>query len=95
MGVQADDDLIKVAMDRIALMEKNKRMFYGNSSRAHNGSGDINIRVDGSFSPVPRHSKMPAALMAEELRDFGTNDRVMKPSVKQQRASREFQMERQ
>ena len=88
--MQADDELIKVAMDRIALMEKNKHMFYGSSGRAQHGSGDINIRVDGSFSPVPKQSKMPVALRAEELKDFGTNDRVMKPSFKQQRASREY-----
>ena len=28
-GVQAGDDLIKLAMDRMKLVEKNKHMFFG------------------------------------------------------------------
>jgi len=61
IGVQAGDELIKVTMDRMRLMEKNKRMFYGgDDSRArapqNNLSGDLFTNMDGSFSPAPRQT---------------------------------------
>lgn len=90
VGVQAGDDLIKVAMDRIKLMEKNKRMFYGSPGRSQNGSADRFTHLDGSFSPAPKHSNSRVVMRAELVKDFGTNERVMKPSIKQQKASKDF-----
>jgi len=66
-------------MDRLALIEKSKYMFFG--SGGHQGTADRFCNVDGSFSPAPRHSKMPVVLKAQMVNDDGKQDRYMMPSL--------------
>jgi len=43
--------------------------------------------MDGNFSPAPKHAKNPIATKAAMLNDFGQNDKVMAPSLRQQKQS--------
>ncbi len=55
IGIQAGDDLIKLANDRVMLLERQRHMFYASGGTL--GGGDNYGKMDGSFSPVPRHAK--------------------------------------
>ena len=77
VGVQAGDDLIKVSMDRVKLLEKQRRMFF-----APTAAGDKFSQMDGTFSPSGKHRKNPVVLRAELVGDTGVNDRVLPPSLK-------------
>lgn len=82
IGVQAGDDLIKLSMDRVKLIEKQRHMFF-----APTAAGDRFSKIDGTFSPSGKYRKNPVVMKAELLGDSGENDRVMAPSLKQQRMS--------
>ena len=85
VGVQAGDDLIKVTMDRVKLLEKQRRMFF-----APTAAGDKYNHMDGSFSPSTKHRKNPVVVKAELLGDTGENDKVMAPSQRQQYLSAKY-----
>ena len=98
-GVQVGDDLIKVSMDRVKLIEKNKRMFYGSDNsadsridhRKHHSSAEAFVNMDGTFSPMPKPSAQLIKMRQEMFGDDTSKDRIMQPSLKQQIASKEFQ----
>ena len=89
-GVQVGDDLIKVTMDRVKLMEKNKRMFYGGEpgadsrvdNRKHHSSAESYHNIDGTFSPAPKQSANRIKMRQEMFGDRGVNDRIMQPSIR-------------
>lgn len=91
-------------MDRVKLIEKNKRMFYGGSDnsadsrldhRKHHSSAEAFMNMDGTFSPAPKPSAQLIKMRQEMFGDDTSKDRVMQPSLKQQIASKEFYQERQ
>ena len=85
IGVQAGDDLIKVTMDRVKLLEKQRHMFFAPTAAA-----DKYSHMDGSFSPSAKHRKNPVVVKAELLGDTGENDKVMAPSQRQQYLSAKY-----
>ena len=64
-------------------------MFY-----AKDGGGADRVTVmDGSLSPQGKHRKRPVVMKAELYGETTQNDRVVAPSLKQQRESLEWQAE--
>lgn len=84
VGVQAGDDLIKAALDRVRLLEKNKHMFF---------AGDSFYGASGNFSPAVKPNRSALVMKAELAGDNIKDERVMRPSLAQQKRSQKFAFE--
>ena len=81
IGTQAGDDLIKVSMDRVRLIEKSRHMFFGNQTN----SADKNYQMGGTLSPSGGKKAKNALVMKAELYgdSMGVGDRIVPPSHNQ------------